>query len=165
MTINSKNCIISKKVNGEIILGKGIDMDTFIILIAFIVFIVIQAVYLGKRKFLGLLLPAICLVASIVTVFCSNVFDTAFQNSYNGESYMVVVEQNGTQSQHMFTNEEAGKRFLDSLDDSYSLVEETNIESTTELWKMLTGILLLTNLPTIVLLTIYIMKRFKFFRE
>lgn len=136
-------------------------MESIIVLIVIIAFTVLQFAFLGKKKFLGLLLPLICFVVSILAIFCSNVFGGVLDEDYTGNNYSVVVQKNGVESKHIFKNENSKEDFIKALDSSYKVVEETN--SSADSWlKMFGKLLLATNIPTLALLIIYINRRLRF---
>lgn len=135
-------------------------METIVVLIVIIAFAVLQFAFLGKKKFLGLLLPLICFVVSILAIFCSNIFGGVLDEDYTGNNYSVVVEQNGVESKHIFKDENSKEDFIKALDSSYKIMEETN--SSADSWlKMLGKLLLATNIPTLALLIIYINRRLR----
>lgn len=135
-------------------------METIVVLIVIIAFAVLQFAFLGKKKFLGLLLPLICFVVSILAIFCSNIFGGVLDTDYTGNNYSVVVEQNGVESKHIFKGKNSKEDFIKALDSSYKILEETN--STADSWlKMFGKLLLATNIPTLALLIIYINRRLR----
>lgn len=135
-------------------------METIVVLIVIIAFAVLQFAFLGKKKFLGFLLPLICFVVSILAIFCSNIFGGVLDTDYTGNNYSVVVEQNGVESKHIFKDENSKDEFIETLDSSYKILEETN--STADSWlKMFGKLLLATNIPTLALLIIYINRRLR----
>lgn len=135
-------------------------METIVVLIVIIAFAVLQFAFLGKKKFLGLLLPLICFVVSILVIFCSNIFGGVLDEDYTGNNYSVVVEQNGVESKHIFKDENSKEDFIKALDSSYKIMEETN--SSADSWlKMFGKLLLATNIPTLALLIIYINRRLR----
>lgn len=135
-------------------------METIVVLIVIIAFAVLQFAFLGKKKFLGLLLPLICFVVSILAIFCSNIFGGVLDEDYTGNNYSVVIEQNGVESKHIFKDENSKEDFIKTLDSSYKIMEETN--SSADSWlKMFGKLLLATNIPTLALLIIYINRRLR----
>ncbi len=128
--------------------------------IVFIAFVVLQFVWLGKKKLLGLLLPLICLAASLFAIFFSNIFSSAVDLIQNGDSYSVVIEQNGAESQHIFKDEGSAKTFVSSLDDSCKILSETKTV-TDNPYAIFGKLLLASNIPTLALLTIYFDRRIR----
>lgn len=135
-------------------------METIVVLIVIIAFAVLQFAFLGKKKFLGLLLPLICFVVSILAIFCSNIFGGILDEDYTGNNYSVVVEHNGVESKHIFKDENSKEDFIKTLDSSYKVVEETNSTADSQL-KMFGKLLLATNIPPLALLIIYINRRLR----
>lgn len=135
-------------------------METIVVLLVIIAFAVLQFTFLGKKKFLGLLLPLICFVVSILAIFCSNIFSGILDEDNTGNNYSVVVEQNGVESKHIFKDEDSKEDFIKALDNSYKVVEETNSSADSRI-KMFSKLLLATNIPTLALLIIYINRRLR----
>lgn len=135
-------------------------METIVVLLVIIAFAVLQFAFLGKKKFLGLLLPLICFVVSILAIFCSNIFGSVLDEDYTGNNYSVVVERNGVESKHIFKDENSKEDFIKALDSSYKIMEETNSSADSRL-KMFGKLLLATNIPTLALLIIYINRRLR----
>lgn len=132
-----------------------------IMLVIAIAFIVIQCMFLGKKKLLGLLLPLICFIGSIGIIVSqpaiTNLISDGFTNS--SHYYSVTVEKDNSQSQHIFQNKNDKKEFVNSLDSKSLVLEETEIERTKEWYMFLGEFLFITNIPTIILLIIYMRKQ------
>lgn len=132
-----------------------------IMLVIAIAFIVIQCMFLGKKKLLGLLLPLICFIGSIGIIVSqpaiTNLISDGFTNS--SHYYSVTVEKDNSQSQHIFQNKNDKKEFVNSLDSKSLVLEETELERTKEWYMFLGEFLFITNIPTIILLIIYMRKQ------
>lgn len=132
-----------------------------IMLVIAIAFIVIQCMFLGKKKLLGLLLPLICFIGSIGIIVSQPAITNLISDGFTNGShyYSVTVEKDNSQSQHIFQNKNDKKEFVNSLDSKSLVLEETEIERTKE-WYMFFGeFLFITNIPTIILLIIYMRKQ------
>lgn len=132
-----------------------------IMLVIAIAFIVIQCMFLGKKKLLGLLLPLICFIGSIGIIVSqpaiTNLISDGFTNGCH--YYSVTVEKDNSQSQHIFQNKNDKKEFVNSLDSKSLVLEETELERTKEWYMFLGEFLFITNIPTIILLIIYMRKQ------
>lgn len=132
-----------------------------IMLVIAIAFIVVQCMFLGKKKLLGLLLPLICFIGSIGIIVSQPAITNLISDGFTNGShyYSVTVEKDNSQSQHIFQNKNDKKEFVNSLDSKSLVLEETEIERTKE-WYMFFGeFLFITNIPTIILLIIYMRKQ------
>lgn len=111
-----------------------------IMLVIAIAFIVIQCMFLGKKKLLGLLLPLICFIGSIGIIVSQPAITNLISDGFTNGShyYSVTVEKDNSQSQHIFQNKNDKKEFVNSLDSKSSVLEETEIERTKE-WYMFLG--------------------------
>lgn len=111
-----------------------------IMLVIAIAFIVIQCMFLGKKKLLGLLLPLICFIGSIGIIVSQPAITNLISDGFTNGShyYSVTVEKDNSQSQHIFQNKNDEKEFVNSLDSKSSVLEETEIERTKE-WYMFLG--------------------------
>lgn len=132
-----------------------------IMLVIAIAFIVIQCMFLGKKKLLGLLLPLICFIGSIGIIVSQPAITNLISDGFTNGShyYSVTVEKDNSQSQHIFQNKNDEKEFVNSLDSKSSVLEETEIERTKEWYMFLGKFLFITNIPTIILLIIYMRKQ------
>ena len=132
-----------------------------IMLVIAIAFIVIQCMFLGKKKLLGLLLPLICFIGSIGIIVSQPAITNLISDGFTNGShyYSVTVEKDNSQSQHIFQNKNDKKEFVNSLDSKSSVLEETEIERTKEWYMFLGEFLFITNIPTIILLIIYMRKQ------
>ena len=132
-----------------------------IMLVIAIAFIVIQCMFLGKKKLLGLLFPLICFIGSIGIIVSQPAITNLISDGFTNGShyYSVTVEKNNSQSQHIFQNKNDEKEFVNSLDSKSSVLEETEIERTKEWYMFLGEFLFITNIPTIILLIIYMRKQ------
>lgn len=132
-----------------------------IMLVIAIAFIVIQCMFLGKKKLLGLLLPLICFIGSIGIIVSQPAITNLISDGFTNGShyYSVTVEKDNSQSQHIFQNKNDEKEFVNSLDSKSSVLEETEIERTKEWYMFLGEFLFITNIPTIILLIIYMRKQ------
>ena len=101
-----------------------------IMLVIAIAFIVIQCMFLGKKKLLGLLLPLICFIGSIGIIVSQPAITNLISDGFTNGShyYSVTVEKDNSQSQHIFQNKNDEKEFVNSLDSKSSVLEETEIE-------------------------------------
>lgn len=111
-----------------------------IMLVIAIAFIVIQCMFLGKKKLLGSLLPLICFIGSIGIIVSQPAITNLILDGFTNGShyYSVTVEKDNSQSQHIFQNKNDEKEFVNSLDSKSSVLEETEIERTKE-WYMFLG--------------------------
>lgn len=132
-----------------------------IMLVIVIAFIVIQCMFLGKKKLLGLLLPLICFMGSIGIIVSQPAITNLISDGFTNGShyYSVTVEKDNSQSQHIFQNKNDEKEFVNSLDSKSLVLEETEIERTKEWYMFLGEFLFITNIPTIILLIIYMRKQ------
>ena len=132
-----------------------------IMLVIAIAFIVIQCMFLGKKKLLGLLLPLICFIGSIGIIVSQPAITNLISDGFTNGShyYSVTVEKDNSQSQHIFQNKNDEKEFVNSLDSKSSVLEETEIERTKEWYMFLGEFLFITNISTIILLIIYMRKQ------
>lgn len=132
-----------------------------IMLIIAIAFIVIQCMFLGKKKLLGLLLPLICFIGSIGIIVSQPAITNLISDGFTNGShyYSVTVEKDNSQSQHIFQNKNDKKEFVNSLDSKSLVLEETELERTKEWYMFLGEFLFITNIPTIILLIIYMRKQ------
>lgn len=132
-----------------------------IMLVIAIAFIVIQCMFLGKKKLLGLLLPLICFIGSIGIIVSQPAITNLISDGFTNGShyYSVTVEKDNSQSQHIFQNKNDEKEFVNSLDSKSSVLEETEIKRTKEWYMFLGEFLFITNIPTIILLIIYMRKQ------
>lgn len=132
-----------------------------IMLVIAIAFIVIQCMFLGKKKLLGLLLPLICFIGSIGIIVSQPAITNLISDGFTNGShyYSVTVEKDNSQSQHIFQNKNDKKEFVNSLDSKSLVLEETEIERTKEWYMFLGEFLFITNIPTIILLIIYMRKQ------
>ncbi len=132
-----------------------------IMLVIAIAFIVIQCMFLGKKKLLGLLLPLICFMGSIGIIISQPAMTNLISDGFTNGShyYSVTVEKNNSQSQHIFQNKNDEKEFVNSLDSKSLVLEETELERTKEWYMFLGEFLFITNIPTIILLIIYMRKQ------
>lgn len=132
-----------------------------IMLVIAIAFIVIQCMFLGKKKLLGLLLPLICFIGSIGIIVSQPAITNLISDSFTNGShyYSVTVEKDNSQSQHIFQNKNDKKEFVNSLDSKSLVLEETELERTKEWYMFLGEFLFITNIPTIILLIIYMRKQ------
>lgn len=132
-----------------------------IMLVIAISFIVIQCMFLGKKKLLGLLLPLICFIGSIGIIVSQPVITNLISDGFTNGShyYSVTVEKDNSQSQHIFQNKNDKKEFVNSLDSKSLVLEETELERTKEWYMFLGEFLFITNIPTIILLIIYMRKQ------
>ena len=132
-----------------------------IMLVIAIAFIVIQCMFLGKKKLLGLLLPLICFIGSIGILVSQPAITNLISDGFTNGShyYSVTVEKDNSQSQHIFQNKNDEKEFVNSLDSKSLVLEETEIERTKEWYMFLGEFLFITNIPTIILLIIYMRKQ------
>lgn len=132
-----------------------------IMLVIAIAFIVIQCMFLGKKKLLGLLLPLICFIGSIGIIDSQPAITNLISDGFTNGShyYSVTVEKDNSQSQHLFQNKNDKKEFVNSLDSKSLVLEETEIERTKEWYMFLGEFLFITNIPTIILLIIYMRKQ------
>ena len=132
-----------------------------IMLVIAIAFIVVQCMFLGKKKLLGLLLPLICFIGSIGIIVSQPAITTLISDGFTNGShyYSVTVEKDNSQSQHIFQNKNDKKEFVNSLDSKSLVLEETELERTKEWYMFLGEFLFITNIPTIILLIIYMRKQ------
>ena len=132
-----------------------------IMLVIAIAFIVVQCMFLGKKKLLGLLLPLICFMGSIGIIISQPAMTNLISDGFTNGShyYSVTVEKNNSQSQHIFQNKNDEKEFVNSLDSKSLVLEETELERTKEWYMFLGEFLFITNIPTIILLIIYMRKQ------
>ena len=132
-----------------------------IMLVIAIAFIVIQCMFLGKKKLLGLLLPLICFIGSIGIIVSQPAITHLISDGFTNGShyYSVTVEKDNSQSQHIFQNKNDKKEFVNSLDSKSLVLEETELERTKEWYMFLGEFLFITNIPTIILLIIYMRKQ------
>lgn len=132
-----------------------------IMLVIAIAFIVIQCMFLEKKKLLGLLLALICFIGSIGIIVSQPAITNLISDGFTNGShyYSVTVEKDNSQSQHIFQNKNDEKEFVNSLDSKSSVLEETEIERTKEWYMFLGEFLFITNIPTIILLIIYMCKQ------
>lgn len=132
-----------------------------IMLVIAIAFLVIQCMFLGKKKLLGLLLPLICFIGSIGIIDSQPAITNLISDGFTNGShyYSVTVEKDNSQSQHLFQNKNDKKEFVNSLDSKSLVLEETEIERTKEWYMFLGEFLFITNIPTIILLIIYMRKQ------
>ncbi len=132
-----------------------------IMLVIAIAFIVIQCMFLGKKKLLGLLLPLICFIGSIGIIVSQPAITNLISDGFTNGShyYSVTVEKDNSQSQHIFQNKNDKKEFVNSLDSKSLVLEETELERTKEWYMFLGEFLFITNIPTIILLIIYMRKQ------
>lgn len=132
-----------------------------IMLVIAIAFIVIQCMFLGKKKLLGLLLPLICFIGSIGIIVSQPAITNLISDGFTNGShyYSVTVEKDNSQSQHIFQNKNNKKEFVNSLDSKSLVLEETELERTKEWYMFLGEFLFITNIPTIILLIIYMRKQ------
>lgn len=132
-----------------------------IMLIIAIAFIVVQCMFLGKKKLLGLLLPLICFIGSIGIIVSQPAITNLISDGFTNGShyYSVTVEKDNSQSQHIFQNKNDKKEFVNSLDSKSLVLEETELERTKEWYMFLGEFLFITNIPTIILLIIYMRKQ------
>lgn len=132
-----------------------------IMLVIAIAFIVIQCMFLGKKKLLGLLLPLICFIGSIGIIVSQPAITNLISDGFTIGShyYSVTVEKDNSQSQHIFQNKNDKKEFVNSLDSKSLVLEETELERTKEWYMFLGEFLFITNIPTIILLIIYMRKQ------
>lgn len=132
-----------------------------IMLVIAIAFIVIQCMFLGKKKLLGLLLPLFCFIGSIGIIVSQPAITNLISDGFTNGShyYSVTVEKDNSQSQHIFQNKNDEKEFVNSLDSKSSVLEETEIERTKEWYMFLGEFLFITNISTIILLIIYMRKQ------
>lgn len=132
-----------------------------IMLVIAIAFIVIQCMFLGKKKLLGLLLPLICFIGSIGIIVSQPAITNLISDGFTNGShyYSVTVEKDNSQSQHIFQNKNDKKKFVNSLDSKSLVLEETELERTKEWYMFLGEFLFITNIPTIILLIIYMRKQ------
>lgn len=132
-----------------------------IMLVIAIAFIVIQCMFLRKKKLLGLLLPLICFIGSIGIIDSQPAITNLISDGFTNGShyYSVTVEKDNSQSQHLFQNKNDKKEFVNSLDSKSLVLEETEIERTKEWYMFLGEFLFITNIPTIILLIIYMRKQ------
>lgn len=132
-----------------------------IMLVIAIAFIVVQCMFLGKKKLLGLLLPLICFIGSIGIIISQPAITNLISDGFTNGShyYSVTVEKDNSQSQHIFQNKNDKKEFVNSLDSKSLVLEETELERTKEWYMFLGEFLFITNIPTIILLIIYMRKQ------
>lgn len=132
-----------------------------IMLVIAIAFIVVQCMFLGKKKLLGLLLPLICFIGSIGIIVSQPAITSLISDGFTNGShyYSVTVEKDNSQSQHIFQNKNDKKEFVNSLDSKSLVLEETELERTKEWYMFLGEFLFITNIPTIILLIIYMRKQ------
>lgn len=132
-----------------------------IMLVIAIAFIVIQCMFLGKKKLLSLLLPLICFIGSIGIIVSQPAITNLISDGFTNGShyYSVTVEKDNSQSQHIFQNKNDKKEFVNSLDSKSLVLEETELERTKEWYMFLGEFLFITNIPTIILLIIYMRKQ------
>ena len=132
-----------------------------IMLVIAIAFIVVQCMFLGKKKLLGLLLPLICFIGSIGIIVSQPAITNLISDGFTNGShyYSVTVEKDNSQSQHIFQNKNDKKEFVNSLDSKSLVLEETALERTKEWYMFLGEFLFITNIPTIILLIIYMRKQ------
>lgn len=132
-----------------------------IMLVIAIAFIVVQCMFLGKKKLLGLLLPLICFIGSIGIIVSQPAITNLISDGFTNGShyYSVTVEKDNSQSQHIFQNKNDKKEFVNSLDSKSLVLEETELERTKEWYMFLGEFLFITNIPTIILLIIYMRKQ------
>lgn len=132
-----------------------------IMLVIAIAFIVVQCMFLGKKKLLGLLLPLICFIGSIGIIVSQPAITNLISDGFTNGShyYSVTVEKDNSQSQHIFQNKSDKKEFVNSLDSKSLVLEETELERTKEWYMFLGEFLFITNIPTIILLIIYMRKQ------
>lgn len=132
-----------------------------IMLVIAIAFIVIQCMFLGKKKLLGLLLPLICFIGSIGIIVSQPAITNLISDGFTNGShyYSVTVEKDNSQSLHIFQNKNDKKEFVNSLDSKSLVLEETELERTKEWYMFLGEFLFITNIPTIILLIIYMRKQ------
>lgn len=132
-----------------------------IMLVIAIAFIVIQCMFLGKKKLLGLLLPLICFIGSIGIIVSQPAITNLISDGFTNGShyYSVTVEKDNSQSQHILQNKNDKKEFVNSLDSKSLVLEETELERTKEWYMFLGEFLFITNIPTIILLIIYMRKQ------
>lgn len=85
-----------------------------IMLVIAIAFIVIQCMFLGKKKLLGLLLPLICFIGSIGIIVSQPAITNLISDGFTNGShyYSVTVEKDNSQSQHIFQNKNDKKNLL-----------------------------------------------------
>ena len=116
---------------------------------------------LRKEKLLGLLLPLICFIGSIGIIVSQPAITNLISDGFTNGShyYSVTVEKDNSQSQHIFQNKNDEKEFVNSLDSKSSVLEETEIERTKKRYMFLGEFLFITNIPTIILLIIYMRKQ------
>lgn len=136
-------------------------VSQIIMLVIAIAFIVIQCMFLGKKKLLGLLLPLICFIGSIGIIVSQPAITNLISEGFTNGShyYSVTVEKDNSQSQHIFQNKNDKKEFVNSLDSKSLVLEETELERTKEWYMFLGEFLFITNIPTIILLIIYMRKQ------
>lgn len=136
-------------------------VSQIIMLVIAIAFIVIQCMFLGKKKLLGLLLPLICFIGSIGIIVSQPAITNLISDGFTNGShyYSVTVEKDNSQSQHIFQNKNDKKEFVNSLDSKSLVLEETELERTKEWYMLLEEFLFITNIPTIILLIIYMRKQ------
>lgn len=132
-----------------------------IMLVIAIAFIVVQCMFLGKKKLLGLLLPLVCFIGSIGIIVSQPAITNLISDGFTNGShyYSVTVEKDNSQSQHIFQNKNDKKEFVNSLDSKSLVLEETELERTKEWYMFLGEFLFITNIPTIILLIIYMRKQ------
>lgn len=132
-----------------------------IMLVIAIAFIIVQCMFLGKKKLLGLLLPLICFIGSIGIIVSQPAITNLISDGFTNGShyYSVTVEKDNSQSQHIFQNKNDKKEFVNSLDSKSLVLEETELERTKEWYMFLGEFLFITNIPTIILLIIYMRKQ------
>ena len=132
-----------------------------IMLVIALAFIVIQCMFLGKKKLLGLLFPLICFIGSIGIIVSQPAITNLNSDGFTNGShyYSVTVEKDNSQSQHIFQNKNDKKEFVNSLDSKSLVLEETELERTKEWYMFLGEFLFITNIPTIILLIIYMRKQ------
>ena len=85
-----------------------------IMLVIAIAFLVIQCMFLGKKKLLGLLLPLICFIGSIGIIVSQPAITNLISDGFTNGShyYSVTVEKDNSQSQHIFQNKNDKKNLL-----------------------------------------------------
>lgn len=108
-----------------------------------------------------LLLPLICFIGSIGIIVSQPAITNLISDGFTNGShyYSVTVEKDNSQSQHIFQNKNDKKEFVNSLDSKSLVLEETELERTKEWYMLLGEFLFITNIPTIILLIIYMRKQ------
>lgn len=113
----------------------------------------------SKHKIIGLLLPLLCFSLSIgITIRGNVIYDKT------AVSHSIVVTKNVTNEEktYTFTSESEKEEFIANLDDSEEIISVNNIsENNQSRCSVLSKIFLLCNIPTFVMLIMFISKKIK----